>query len=194
MIAPLGKPGQRGTQVTQASASASTCPICNQSHDEIVEHLVQGEIRRISDGDLAAEVAYTQREIADDPGEREPGLRHRLAVLDDEARRRRRIAAKGGPLYRGRGNISSERIRAAKTKHVLAELIGLDLSIAWTRGGRTYFHCDIHGDGRDLNPSLVAYEAEGRWWCYGCASGGDAIDWMIARHNMNFRQAVEALT
>ena len=180
--------------LAQASGSVSTCPICEEPHDEIMENIVDGEVRRIADGDLAAEVTYVQRELADDPGGREPGLRHRLAVLEDEALRRRRIAAKGGPLYRARGSISAEVIQAAKTKHNIAELIGLDLSIAWMRGSRTQFHCDIHGDGRDLNPSLVAYEDQGRWWCYGCSSGGDAIDWLMARHGMTFHQAVEALS
>ena len=194
MIAEWAGRTRRGTQMTRASASATTCPICKGPHDEIMEFIVAGEVRRIPDGDLAAEDAYTQRELADDPGGREPGLRHRLAVLRDEVQRRRRLAGRGGPSYRARGSIGPEVIQAAKTRHNIAELIGLDLSIAWMRGNRTYLHCDIHGDGRDLNPSLVAYEDEARWWCFGCGSGGDAIDWMIARHGLNFRQAVEALS
>ncbi len=171
-----------------------TCPICERSHDEIMEYSVAGEVRRIPDGDLASEVVYVQRELADDPGGREPGLRHRLAVLEDEALRRRRIAAKGGPLYRGRTSIPKGRIDEIKRSVNIADLIGRDLSIAWMRGGRTYFHCDLHGDGRDLHPSLVAYEDQGRYHCYGCNSDGDQIDWMIARHGLSFRQAVEALS
>ena len=54
------------------------------------------------------------------------------------------------------GSISAEVIQAAKTKHNITELIGLDLSIAWMHRDRTQFHCDIHGDGRDLNASLIA--------------------------------------
>lgn len=174
--------------------SSLPCPICENSHDEIVEYFVAGEIRRLADGDLAAEIAYVKRELADDPSGRETGLRHRLAVLEAEGKRRRRIAAKGGPLYRGRTSIPKDKIAVIKRDVNIADLIGRDLSIAWMRGGRTYFHCDLHGDGRDLHPSLVAFEDEGRYHCFGCASGGDQIDWMIARHNMSFRQAVEALS
>ena len=38
-------------------------------------------VRRIPDGDLAAEVVYVQRELADDPGERKGDLRYCLLVL-----------------------------------------------------------------------------------------------------------------
>ena len=169
------------------------CPVCGKSHNEIVEYVIAGEVRRIPDGDLSGEDEYTRRELADDPGRREPGLRHRLAVLKDEVQRRRRIAAKGGPLYRGRTSIPSERIAEVKRSTNIADLIARDLPIAWMRGGRTYFRCDLHGDGRDLHPSLVAYEDRGRYHCFGCNSGGDQIDWIIARHGLNFRQAVEAL-
>ena len=180
--------------MTRASASASTCPICKQPHDEIMELLLAGDVRRIPDGDLAAEDTYTQRELADDPGGREPALRHRLAAIEAEGKRRRRIAARGGPLYRGRSSIPPEKIAEVKKKTSIADLIGRDLTIARMSKNRTYFHCDLHGDGRDLHPSLVAYEDQGRYHCYGSASGGDQIDWMIARHGLNFREAVEALS
>ena len=176
------------------SATATDCLICGGSHDEILECFVAGELRRIADDDLAAEVVYVRRELADDPGGREPGLRHRLKVLEDEARRRRRIAAKGGPLYRGRTSIPLDKIAEIKRSVNIGDLIARDLPIAWMRGGRTFFRCDAHGASGDRNPSLVAYEDQGSYWCYGCASGGDVLDWMIVRHNMNFRQAVEALS
>ena len=176
-----------------ASATVTCCSICNESHDEILDHFVAGELRRLPDGDLAAEVVYVQRELADDPGGRGPGLQHRLNVLKEEVQRRRRIAAKGGPLYRDRTSIPQEKITEIKRSVNIADLMARDLPIAWTRAGRTSFHCDLHGDGRDRNPSLFAYEDQGTYWCFGCSAGGDQIDWMIARHGLSFRQAVEAL-
>ena len=94
--------------------SSLRCTICDNSHDEILEYFVAGEVRRIVDGDLSAEVAYVKRELADDPGEREPAHQHRLRVLEGEVKRRRRIAAKGGPLYRGRTSIPQEKIAEIK--------------------------------------------------------------------------------
>lgn len=170
------------------------CALCGERHDEIVALLLKNEYRRIADDDLAGERAYVERELKEaNVPEIEAGLTHRLAVLTDEESRRRRLAAQGGPLYRGRPSISMERIAAVKARVPIGDLIARDLDIAFTRGDRTWFYCPAHGDGHDRNPSLVAYEGEGRWWCFGCNSGGDVIDWMIARHGLSFRRAVEEL-
>lgn len=181
-------------QTTVPPAPASTCPLCGKQHDETVSLLMKAEYRRILDDDLAAERAYVERELIEinDP-ELEVGLTHRLAVLKDEEGRRRRLASRGGPLYKGRASISKERIARVKDGLDIADLIARDLDIAWMRGDRTWFFCPAHGDGHDRNPSLVAYESQGRWWCYGCNSGGDGIDWLIAKRGLSFREAVEEL-
>ncbi|MDO8616863.1 MAG: CHC2 zinc finger domain-containing protein [Dehalococcoidia bacterium] len=194
---PLITGGLDATPGGRASVShyitADACGLCGAHHDEIINILVEAEYKRIADDDLAAELAYTERELLDGPGQRAVGLLHRLAVLKGEAQRRRLLAAKGGPLYRGRSSIPPERILELKATVNIGDLIARDLHIAWMRGNRTYFYCPAHGDGDDRNPSLVAYEDQGAWWCFGCNSGGDQIDWLIARHGMSFRQAVEAL-
>ena len=170
------------------------CPKCGEHHDEAIALLLDAEYRRIPDDDLAAERAYVVRELIERSGSQsEAALHHRLAVLTEEERRRRRLAARGGPLYKGRPAVPKERIDAAKRNVDLADLIAGDLDIAWMRGQRTWFYCPAHGDGHDRNPSLIVYGSEGRWWCYGCNSGGDAIDWLIARQGLEFRQAVEEL-
>jgi len=171
------------------------CPLCNSKHDEVIALMMKAEYRRIPDGDIAAERSYVQREAAEtnDP-EIQASLKHRLAVLTAEETRRRVLATKGGPMYRGQVSISKERIDAAKTAVDIGDLIGCDLDMAWQHGDRTLFYCPAHSShGAERHPSLVAYESEGRWWCFGCNSGGDAIDWLIARHGLSFRQAVERL-
>ncbi len=179
---------------TASSSPASTCPLCGQQHDETVALLMKAEYRRIPDDDLAGERAYVERELIEtnDP-EFEAGLAHRLAVLKDEEGRRRRLASHGGPLYKGRASISKERIASVKDGLDLADLIARDLDIAWMRGDRTSFFCPAHGDGHDRNPSLIVYKSQGRWWCFGCNSGGDGIDWLIAKRGLSFREAVEEL-
>ena len=174
--------------------TSPACPLCRGTHDETITLLMKAEYRRIPDDDLAAERAYVERELieTEDP-ELEAGLKHRLAVLGDEEGRRRRLATQGGPLYKGRASISKERIACVKDGLDIADLVARDLDLAWMSGDRTWFFCPAHGDGHDRNPSLVAYQSQGKWWCFGCNSGGDGIDWLIARHGLGFRQAVEEL-
>jgi hypothetical protein len=184
-----GRSPRRPGQVVTASVA---CPICNESHDEIIRYLAEAEYRRIPDDELAAELAYVERELVDDEEPRRRGaLQHRVTVLKNEAGRRRRLAAKGGPLYKGRASVSADRIEAVKRIDV-TEIIGRDQELAWVRGGRAGFRCTNHGDGVDAHPSLVAYD-DGHWRCYVCNSGGDVIDWLIARRGLGFRQAVEEL-
>jgi hypothetical protein len=178
-------------QASGATVALGRCPLCGENHDEVVALLWQAVIRRISDPDLAAEILYVERELLDDPPVGQSLLRHRLTALRTEERRRRRIAIKGGPLYLGQSSVGPERIAAVKKVDV-ADLIARDLSISRVRGERTWFHCLAHG-GADSDPSLVAYGDQGRWWCFGCNSGGDVIDWMMVRHGLEFRQAVEEL-
>ena len=179
--------------MTVTSTEWPACSKCGEKHDETVALLTKIEYRRIADDDLAAERAYVERELVEtnDP-ELDAALKHRLAVLKDEEKRRRRLAAQGGPLYRGRASVSKERIAAGKDGLDIAALIARDLDEAWMRGDRTWFFCSAHGAG-EKNPSLVAYRSQGKWWCYGCNSGGDGIDWLIAKHCLGFRGAVEEL-
>ena len=169
------------------------CSVCNEAHDETVTMLMETDVRRIADGELAAELIYVQRELADHPAGREPGLRHRLSVLKSEGQRRRQIAARGGPLYRGRGSIPQEKIAEVKASVSISDLIARDVPIAWVRGDRTHFYC-THGGVREKNPSLVAYEDQGTYHCFGCGLHGDQLDWVMSSSGVGFRDAVDALS
>ncbi len=130
------------------------CKLCGQNHDETITRLIKAEYRRITDDELASERAYVERELIEtNDHELEAALRHRLAVLQDEERRRRRLAAQGGPLYKRWASIPQDRIARAKNGLDIANLIACDLNIAWIRGDRTWFYCPAHGahDGRRWN-------------------------------------------
>jgi hypothetical protein len=169
------------------------CPICVESHDPIVQLLFESQFRRIADEDLTAELVYVQRELLDDPDERgRAWMVHHLTVLEGEAQRRRRIAANGGPLYRAQSSVTRERIDGVK-KIDVADVITRDLPIAWMRGHHTWFYCAVHHPGGEKHPSLRANSETGLWYCWGCRQGGDLITWMLVRHNLGFREAIEEL-
>ena len=51
--------------------------------------------------------------------------------------------------------------------------------------------CPFHDDrGR---PNLYVYPDQGRWWCFRCGSGGDAIDFLRRREGLSFREACRRL-
>ena len=50
--------------------------------------------------------------------------------------------------------------------------------------------CPIHND---KHPSLTVYADQQRWHCYGCNRGGDAIDFIMAAENLDFKQAIATL-
>ncbi len=186
--------------MTQPAAPTETqwprCHLCGERHDEVINLLLQAEYRRIADDDLAAELAYVERELLEtNEPELEASLKHRLAVLQDEERRRRRLASQGGPLYKGQSSVSKERIAAVKEGVDLVDLLSRDLRMAYVRGDRVWFYCPAHAahGAEENNASLLVYTSQQRWWCFGCNSGGDAIDWVIAKRGLEFRQAVEEL-
>src|SRR5581483_3136117 len=51
--------------------------------------------------------------------------------------------------------------------------------------------CPFHDDrGR---PNLHVYPADGRWWCFRCNCGGDAIDFVMRRDRLSFPEACRRL-
>src|SRR5437773_11625040 len=94
-------------------AKRSLVPTPSEVHQTLVL-LWQAEYRRIPDGDLAAEITYVQREALEmkeaADKDRQQLLDYRLTILEDEAARRRRLAAKGGPLYKAQPSVSADRI------------------------------------------------------------------------------------
>jgi len=78
-----------------------------------------------------------------------------------------------------------ERIRATIS---LADLVEHWLSEPGRPGRKaTAFRCPFHDD---RTPSLFVYP-DGRWWCFSCDCGGDAIDFAMRLFHDDFAAAVE---
>lgn len=58
------------------------------------------------------------------------------------------------------------------------------------RGSRAWACCPLHGE---KTPSLCFYP-DGRWYCFGCHRGGDAVDFVAQLRGMDTRQAAITLT
>ena len=91
-----------------------------------------------------------------------------------------------------RGSIPQEKIAEVKASVSISDLIARDVPIAWMRGNRTHFYC-THGGVREKNTSLVAYEDQGTYHCFGCGLHGDQLDWVMSHAGLGFREAVESL-
>lgn len=71
----------------------------------------------------------------------------------------------------------------------MVDLIGRDVPL--TRAGRECVGlCPFH---EDSSPSFSVNEAKGFYFCFGCGAHGDPIDWLVNRHHLSFRDAVERL-
>ena len=64
----------------------------------------------------------------------------------------------------------------------------LGLAVSW-RGGRGWALCPLHGDS---SPSLM-FDPRGRWHCFGCGRGGDAVDLLAQARGMAPLAAARAL-
>lgn len=181
----------------------TTCPLCDEPHDEVLALLAEEperELRRIASGDLLAEREYLERELAEAranarySGDLKALHRHWLKAVNRELARRRGLERYRGPKVPGRGSVPQATIDEIKEAVDLVNLVAEDLGDpSYFRRERAYFHCRHHGSGRDTNPSLVVFEDQRRWWCFGCNQGGDCFDWLLLARNMSWREAVEHL-
>lgn len=70
------------------------------------------------------------------------------------------------------------------------EVMRADLGDPARKSGKTWhWLCPFHGDRK--TPSLAGY-SDG-WKCYGCGAHGDAIDWVMQKRNVAFREAADIL-
>jgi hypothetical protein len=58
------------------------------------------------------------------------------------------------------------------------------------KGSRTWACCPLHGE---KTPSLM-FDNAGRWHCFGCGQGGDAVGFYAALYNVSQKEAAEALS
>lgn len=74
----------------------------------------------------------------------------------------------------------------------LAKLVESSLGPPAKRSGRWLFwRCPFHP--QDHSPSLGVTRENGRWFCFACRKGGDAIGWLQALHGMTFKEACARL-
>ena len=60
-----------------------------------------------------------------------------------------------------------------------------------TRGRNPKARCPFHSE---KTPSFVLYPDEGRWYCFGaCSEGGNAIDFLMKKENLEFKEALSRL-
>ena len=52
------------------------------------------------------------------------------------------------------------------------------------------FICPFHDD---RSPSGKAWPSSGRWFCFACGFGGDAVEFVRRRHNVGFKDALRIL-
>jgi hypothetical protein len=77
-----------------------------------------------------------------------------------------------------------------KAKSVLIETL-YDFGAIRKSGARLHVRCPFHG--ADKYPSMVIYNNNNTYHCFGCQRNGSSIDFVMELHGLTFRQAVEYL-
>lgn len=140
----------------------------------------------------AADVRLVEHDAAgDDPtstNTREIAALMRQAVERELALRRRAGASKPAPT----GDLPREqarRLREEIRRRVdLVALVHEDVPDLRRSGSSWRGRCPLHDDH---DPSLVVWPERGRWRCYGCGVGGDAVAWIMAtRRALDYRAAI----
>lgn len=147
------------------------------------------EWKLAADWQLAAEVEYWDRAITECDGSASELLTwHRNGAAGELARRERLTYHRAHRPFD-----LAPVIAAVKDRADLLAILGRRL--AWHPSGyshrRTYaFRCFIH---EEQTASLTVWPDQGRWWCFGCQTGGDAIAAVMRLDQVGFVDAVLAL-
>jgi len=79
---------------------------------------------------------------------------------------------------------------AIRVAHPIVETVS-DAGVELRRSGRRLAgRCPFHADSA---PSLVVYPETGSYFCFGCNTGGDVIDFVGRLHRTGFKETVERL-
>lgn len=147
------------------------------------------EWRLAADWALHQEVEYWDRALAECSGAANELLRwHRDGAAGELARRARLAYQRAEQPFD-----LTPVIAAVKDRADLLAIFGQRL--AWRPSGashrRTYaFRCFIH---EEKTASLTVWPDQGRWWCFGCQNGGDAIAAVMKLDGLGFVEAVLTL-
>ncbi|RJQ07863.1 MAG: hypothetical protein C4558_09060 [Dehalococcoidia bacterium] len=80
---------------------------------------------------------------------------------------------------------------AIRTAHPIVETV-CDAGVELRRSGRRFAgRCPFHADGA---PSLMVYPETGSYFCFGCNTGGDVIDFVGRLRRTGFKETVEYLS
>ena len=162
-------------------------PTASSTSHAIVDILNRSYWLRCSTLDLVSELEWTQANLDSDPKGTD-WHQHQIVGLRAELERRQRQ-----PRYTvsESSKIPKPLVDEIKSKIDLAALMSRDLMLIGPTSDRHYRAvCPFHDDKR---PSMVVYTDDGRYHCFGCGAGGDVIQWLMAYHNLTFREAVTEL-
>lgn len=93
-------------------------------------------------------------------------------------------------LEKGQGveqGINDSDIEQAREVPILS-LIGVPIQNAG--GYKKKIICPLH---QEKTASLIIYESNNTWWCFGCNKGGSVIDWVMQNEGVTFLEAVKIL-
>jgi len=85
-------------------------------------------------------------------------------------------------------NGSREKIENINRRGV--EILSQYVSLERAGHNRFRFICPFH---KETQPSAVLYEDQGSYWCYGCGTGGDIIDFVQRKTGMSFKEVIGSL-
>jgi DNA primase len=83
-----------------------------------------------------------------------------------------------------------DHLEAVKRSNPIQEVMARRGIVLRSSGRHLVGHCPFHQDGR---PSLVVYPDTQSFFCFGCRTGGDVIDFVGRADGLSFREAVARL-
>jgi uncharacterized protein YdcH (DUF465 family) len=108
----------------------------------------------------------------------------KIAQLERKAAHFKRLLAPKDAAVRS----LDRQIESARNAPIL-EIVGQDCRLR--RSGKSYCaRCPLH---EERTPSFHVYPESGRFCCFGCGAKGDAIDYLMLRQGISFKDAVVAL-
>ena len=174
-----------------------------KEEDKKFYKLLFPEIKYYTDNDLESWRVYVLRELIEAKlGKVEKWQTDQLRawqnVLDEERDRRVELAKHGAPSYKGENRIAPGQVEALKRHYTGDMFVSLFQRITGFQlfpgnNSNMKYRCTLHGE--DKQPSGVLYLSEGRYYCYGCNTGGDIFQLLYAfEPHLGFVEAVKQLT
>ena len=87
------------------------------------------------------------------------------------------------------GRIPQDYLDQLRSRILLSDLVQKDLPLR--RVGREWSAlCPFH---QEKSPSFFVNDQKQFWHCFGCGAHGDGVGWLMRRHSLEFKDAVERL-